>query len=42
MVTHDLRMCRYVDKLIQMKDGKVSGIYEGSQAINQVINSGVH
>jgi putative ABC transport system ATP-binding protein len=24
MVTHDLRMCRYVDRVIQMVDGKVS------------------
>ena len=23
MVTHDLRMCRYVDKVIQMMDGRV-------------------
>lgn len=38
MVTHDLRMCRYVDKLIQMKDGKIEAIYEGRQAIDQAIN----
>ena len=23
MVTHDLRMCRYVDRILQMKDGKL-------------------
>ena len=42
MVTHDLRMCKYVDKLVQMKDGKVIGIYEGRQAIDETINGGVH
>jgi len=26
MVTHDLRMCKYVDRVIQMVDGKVSQI----------------
>lgn len=28
MVTHDLRMCRYVDKVIQMMDGKVVNVIE--------------
>lgn len=42
MVTHDLRMCKYVDKLVQMKDGKVVGIYEGRQEIDNTINGGVH
>jgi len=42
MVTHDLRMCRFVDKLIQMKDGKVTGIYEGREAIDQAINGSAH
>jgi putative ABC transport system ATP-binding protein len=42
MVTHDLRMCKYVDKLILMKDGKVSGLYEGRQAIDQAIANGAH
>jgi putative ABC transport system ATP-binding protein len=26
MVTHDLRMCQYVDKIIQMRDGKIARI----------------
>jgi putative ABC transport system ATP-binding protein len=26
MVTHDLRMCKYVDRVIQMMDGKVSRV----------------
>jgi putative ABC transport system ATP-binding protein len=42
MVTHDLRMCKYVDKLIQMKDGKVVGIFRTRQAIDQAINGSSH
>lgn len=42
MVTHDLRMCRFVDKLVQMKDGKVIGIYAGRQAVDEAIAIGVH
>ncbi len=42
MVTHDLRMRRYVDKLVQMKDGRVAGIYEGRQEIEAAISNGVH
>jgi len=35
MVTHDLRMTRYVDKIIQMRDGKINQIITGSPAINK-------
>ena len=28
MVTHDLRMCQYVDRVLQMQDGKLVKIYE--------------
>jgi len=28
MVTHDLRMCQYVDRVLQMRDGKLVHIYE--------------
>jgi putative ABC transport system ATP-binding protein len=28
MVTHDLRMCQFVDKVIQMLDGKIQRIIE--------------
>lgn len=34
MVTHDLRMCRYVDTVIQMVDGRISGILTNSGAIS--------
>jgi putative ABC transport system ATP-binding protein len=42
MVTHDLRMCRYVDKLIQMKDGKVVSIVTGRAEIDQVLSGEIH
>ena len=34
MVTHDLRMTKYVDKVIQMKDGKISRIIEDRTEID--------
>lgn len=33
MVTHDLRMCQYVDRVIQMQDGKLVKIYETKDEI---------
>jgi putative ABC transport system ATP-binding protein len=33
MVTHDLRMCHYVDKVIQMLDGKIERVIEGRAEI---------
>src|SRR5512147_1633779 len=33
MVTHDLRMCRYVDRILQMKDGKLVQVYESKDEI---------
>jgi putative ABC transport system ATP-binding protein len=33
MVTHDLRMCQYVDRVLQMQDGKLIRIYDTKQAI---------
>ncbi|MGL4649547.1 MAG: ABC transporter ATP-binding protein [Caldilineaceae bacterium] len=34
MVTHDLRMCRYVDRVIRMVDGKVAQIMTDRAEIN--------
>jgi putative ABC transport system ATP-binding protein len=34
MVTHDLRMCKYVDKVIQMVDGQVARVIEDRESIN--------
>lgn len=34
MVTHDLRMCRFVDKVIRMMDGEVSQVITDAEEIN--------
>jgi putative ABC transport system ATP-binding protein len=39
MVTHDLRMCQYVDKIIQMLDGRVERIIEDRDEIYAIANS---
>lgn len=39
MVTHDLRMCRYVDRVIQMVDGRINRIIEDSEAIQAMAAS---
>jgi putative ABC transport system ATP-binding protein len=36
MVTHDLRMCQYVDRVLQMQDGKLVRIYETKDEIMQL------
>ena len=36
MVTHDLRMVQYVDKVIQMVDGKIAQVMEDPQAIAEL------
>jgi putative ABC transport system ATP-binding protein len=33
MVTHDLRMCQYVDRVLQMRDGRLVHIYESHEEI---------
>jgi putative ABC transport system ATP-binding protein len=40
MVTHDLRMCIYVDKVIQMRDGEVDSILEDQVDIDNFIACG--
>ena len=42
MVTHDLRMCRYVDRVIQMVDGKINRILTTRTEIDALANAGVH
>ena len=42
MVTHDLRMCRYVDRVIQMVDGRISGIISERAEIDALAESAVH
>ena len=38
MVTHDLRMCKYVDKIIQIEDGRISSILDDRMKINDLIS----
>jgi putative ABC transport system ATP-binding protein len=38
MVTHDLRMCKYVDKIIQINDGRISSILDNQAEINALIS----
>jgi putative ABC transport system ATP-binding protein len=33
MVTHDLRMCQFVDRVLQMQDGKLVKVYESKKEI---------
>jgi len=33
MVTHDLRMCQFVDRVLQMQDGKLVKVYESKREI---------
>ncbi len=41
MVTHDLRMCQYVDKVVQMRDGKIAHIIRDPQKISAFANTHV-
>ncbi len=36
MVTHDLRMCQFVDRVLQMQDGKLVRIYESKEEITEL------
>ncbi len=38
MVTHDLRMCEFVDRVLQMQDGKLVNVYTGPGEIMRLIN----
>lgn len=37
MVTHDLRMCEFVDHVLQMRDGRLVQVYSGREAIQELI-----
>jgi putative ABC transport system ATP-binding protein len=39
MVTHDLRMCQFVDKVIQMRDGRVADVIQDRQKILAFANA---
>lgn len=38
MVTHDLRMCKYVDKIIEIADGKITSILNNRTEIDALIS----
>jgi putative ABC transport system ATP-binding protein len=40
MVTHDLRMCEYVDRVLQMQDGKLVRVYTGRDEIFKLVRGG--
>ncbi|HET6846217.1 MAG TPA: ABC transporter ATP-binding protein [Anaerolineales bacterium] len=39
MVTHDLRMCRHVDRVLQMRDGRVVAEYTTKSEINSLVKA---
>ncbi len=40
MVTHDLRMCEYVDRVLQMRDGKLVQVYTSHEEIMGLVKGG--
>jgi putative ABC transport system ATP-binding protein len=40
MVTHDLRMCEYVDRVLQMRDGKLVQVYTSRDEIMRLVKGG--
>lgn len=42
IVTHDLRMCQYVDRVLQMQDGKLVRVVESKKEIKELATSAVH
>lgn len=42
MVTHDLRMCEFVDRVLQMQDGKLVNIYSGREEIMNIVKGNRH
>jgi len=42
MVTHDLRMCKYVDRVLQMRDGKLVQVYETKDEVMALARGGDH
>lgn len=39
MVTHDLRMCEFVDRVLQMRDGKLVQVYNDKKSIMKLVNA---
>jgi putative ABC transport system ATP-binding protein len=41
MVTHDLRMCQSVDRVLQMQDGRLVQTYESKDEIMDLVQGAV-
>ncbi len=42
MVTHDLRMCEFVDRVLQMRDGKLVQVYSTCTEIEALVKGTAH
>jgi putative ABC transport system ATP-binding protein len=42
MVTHDLRMCEYVDRVLEMQDGKLARVYSGREEVMELVKGNRH
>lgn len=42
IVTHDLRMCQFVDRVLQMQDGKLVRVYDTKEEIMELATATVH
>jgi putative ABC transport system ATP-binding protein len=42
MVTHDLRMCQYVDRVLMMRDGKLVQVFETKEEVLALARGGEH
>jgi putative ABC transport system ATP-binding protein len=42
MVTHDLRMCQFVDRVLQMQDGKLVRQFKSREEIRELVRGTVH
>ena len=42
MVTHDLRMCEFVDRVLQMQDGKLVRMYTGRKEVMGLVKGNRH
>ena len=42
MVTHDLRMCEFVDRVLQMQDGKLVRVFTGKKEVMNLVKGNRH
>ena len=42
IVTHDLRMCQFVDRVLQMQDGKLVRVYDTKEEVMELATAAVH